>query len=63
VSKCAPYDDQGHRWWLGAIDGGTDRSGGYGRFQAGPETGKNRGRRSGLISFGGVVGRGVPWLW
>jgi hypothetical protein len=35
LSKCAPYDDQGHRWWLGAIDGGSDRSGGYGRFQAG----------------------------
>jgi hypothetical protein len=36
VAKCAPVDDQGHRWWLGAIDGGADRSGGYGRFQAGP---------------------------
>jgi hypothetical protein len=35
VAKCAPLDDQGHRWWLGAIDGGADRSGGYGRFQAG----------------------------
>lgn len=36
LAKCAPLDDQGHRWWLGAIDGGSDRSGGYGRFQAGP---------------------------
>jgi hypothetical protein len=36
LAKCAPLDDQGHRWWLGAIDGGADRSGGYGRFQAGP---------------------------
>jgi hypothetical protein len=36
LAKCAPVDDQGHRWWLGAIDGGADRSGGYGRFQAGP---------------------------
>jgi len=35
LAKCAPVDDQGHRWWLGAIDGGADRSGGYGRFQAG----------------------------
>jgi hypothetical protein len=35
LAKCAPVDDQGHRWWLGAIDGGSDRSGGYGRFQAG----------------------------
>jgi HNH endonuclease len=35
LAKCAPLDDQGHRWWLGAIDGGADRSGGYGRFQAG----------------------------
>jgi HNH endonuclease len=34
-AKCAPVDDDGHRWWLGAIDGGSDRSGGYGRFQAG----------------------------
>lgn len=36
LAKCAPVDDQGHRWWLGAIDGGADGSGGYGRFQAGP---------------------------
>ena len=35
LAKCAPADDQGHRWWLGAIDGGADRSGGYGRLQAG----------------------------
>jgi hypothetical protein len=35
LAKCAPVDDQGHRWWLGAIDGGADHSGGYGRFQAG----------------------------
>ena len=35
LAKCAPADDQGHRWWLGAIDGAADRSGGYGRFQAG----------------------------
>jgi hypothetical protein len=35
LAKCAPFDDQGHRWWLGAVDGGADRSGGYGRFQAG----------------------------
>ena len=35
LAKCAPLDDQGHRWWLGATDGGADRSGGYGRFQAG----------------------------
>src|SRR3954466_14192379 len=35
LAKCAPPDDRGHRWWLGAIDGGADRSGGYGRFQAG----------------------------
>jgi HNH endonuclease len=35
LAKCAPADDQGHRWWLGAIDGGADHSGGYGRFQAG----------------------------
>jgi HNH endonuclease len=35
LAKCAPPDDRGHRWWLGAIDGGADCSGGYGRFQAG----------------------------
>lgn len=35
LTKCAPYDDQGHRWWLGAIDGGADRTGGYGRFKLG----------------------------
>jgi hypothetical protein len=35
LAKCAPLDDRGHRWWLGAIDGGADCSGGYGRFQAG----------------------------
>lgn len=35
LAKCAPVDDDRHRWWLGAIDGGADRSGGYGRFQAG----------------------------
>jgi HNH endonuclease len=35
LAKCSPPDDRGHRWWLGAIDGGSDRSGGYGRFQAG----------------------------
>ncbi len=35
LAKCAPLGDDGHRWWLGAIDGGADRSGGYGRFQAG----------------------------
>ena len=35
LAKCAPVDDQGHRWWLGAVDGGADHSGGYGRFQAG----------------------------
>jgi len=36
-AKCAPFsDDRGHLWWLGAIDGrNADRSGGYGRFQAG----------------------------
>ena len=34
-AKCSPPDDQGHQWWLGAIDGGADLSGGYGRFQAG----------------------------
>jgi hypothetical protein len=44
LAKCAPLDDQGHRWWLGAIDGGADRSGGYGRFQAGP------GRKTGVIT-------------
>ena len=36
LAKCAPVDDEGHRWWLGAIDGAADRSGGYGRFQSGP---------------------------
>jgi len=36
LAKCAPIDDHGHRWWLGAIDGRADHSGGYGRFQAGP---------------------------
>jgi hypothetical protein len=35
LAKCAPLDDQGHRWWLGAVDGAADHSGGYGRFQAG----------------------------
>ena len=35
LAKCAPVDDDGHRWWLGAVDGGSDLSGGYGRFQAG----------------------------
>ena len=35
LAKCSPPDDQGHEWWLGAIDGGADLSGGYGRFQAG----------------------------
>jgi HNH endonuclease len=35
LAKCSPTDDRGHRWWLGAIDGGVDGSGGYGRFQAG----------------------------
>jgi hypothetical protein len=35
LAKCAPVDDDGHRWWLGAVDGGADLSGGYGRFQAG----------------------------
>jgi hypothetical protein len=30
LAKCAPFDDEGHRWWLGAVD-----DGGYGRFQAG----------------------------
>src|SRR6476469_6976600 len=35
LAKCSPIDDRGHRWWLGAIDGGVDGSGGYGRFQAG----------------------------
>jgi HNH endonuclease len=39
LAKCAPVDDQGHRWWLGAIDGGVDGSGGYGRFQARPRKG------------------------
>ena len=39
VAKCAPVDDQGHRWWLGAIDGREDGSGGYGRFQARPRVG------------------------
>jgi hypothetical protein len=35
-AKCAPFpDDRGHLWWLGAIDGRNDSSGGYGRFQAG----------------------------
>src|SRR3954454_18586240 len=34
-AKLAPVDDRGHRWWLGAIDGGADGSGGYGRFHAG----------------------------
>lgn len=43
-AKCAPIDDHGHRWWLGAIDGGADRSGGYGRFQAG------RGRKTSVIT-------------
>lgn len=34
--KSAPYpDDRGHTWWLGAIDGRSDNSGGYGRFQCG----------------------------
>jgi hypothetical protein len=44
LAKCAPLDDQGHRWWLGAIDGGADHSGGYGRFQAGP------GRKTSVIT-------------
>jgi hypothetical protein len=44
LAKCAPLDDHGHRWWLGAIDGGADRSGGYGRFQAGP------GRKTSVIT-------------
>jgi hypothetical protein len=44
LAKCAPLDGQGHRWWLGAIDGGADRSGGYGRFQAGP------GRKTSVIT-------------
>ena len=35
LAKRAPADDAGHVWWLGAIDGGADLSGGYGRFQAG----------------------------
>lgn len=35
LAKLAPADDHGHEWWLGAIDGGADHSGGYGRFQAG----------------------------
>ncbi len=35
LAKRAPADDHGHEWWLGAIDGGADHSGGYGRFQAG----------------------------
>lgn len=30
LAKCAPFDDAGHRWWLGAVD-----DGGYGRFQSG----------------------------
>jgi len=38
-AKCAPVDDHGHRWWLGAIDGREDGSGGYGRFQARPRVG------------------------
>ena len=38
-AKCAPVDEDGHRWWLGAIDGREDGSGGYGRFQAGPRAG------------------------
>ena len=32
LAKWAPADDQGHRRWLGAIDGAANRSGGYGRF-------------------------------
>jgi HNH endonuclease len=36
ASKCAPFeDDDAHLWWAGAIDGGNDSSGGYGRVQAG----------------------------
>jgi hypothetical protein len=35
LAKCAPMDDEGHRWWLGAIDGRPDGRGGYGRFHAG----------------------------
>ena len=35
LAKRSPPDDDGHVWWLGAIDGGADLSGGYGRFQAG----------------------------
>jgi hypothetical protein len=34
-AKCAPADDAGHVWWLGAIDGTLDGSGGYGRVQVG----------------------------
>jgi uncharacterized membrane protein len=35
-AKCAPFaDDRGHVWWLGAIDGRADATGGYGRFPAG----------------------------
>ena len=34
-AKCAPADDAGHVWWLGAIDGAIDGSGGYGRLQVG----------------------------
>jgi HNH endonuclease len=34
-AKCAPADDAGHVWWLGAIDGALDGSGGYGRLQVG----------------------------
>jgi hypothetical protein len=35
LAKCASLDDRGHRWWLGAIDGRANKSGGYRRFQAG----------------------------
>jgi HNH endonuclease len=34
-AKCAPADDAGHVWWLGAIDGALDGSGGYGRLRVG----------------------------
>src|SRR3954464_1770214 len=35
LAKCSPPDDAGHVWWLGAIDGSLEGTGGYGRVQVG----------------------------
>ena len=34
-ANCAPPDDAGHVWWLGAIDGDQAGNGGYGRLRVG----------------------------